>query len=1151
MFKKLLLAFLIFQFCNINAQKPRIKFRHLKVEDGLSQSWVKSICQDKYGFMWFGTNHGLNKYDGYNFTVYTHNPQNENTIRDNSIETIYEDKNGNLWIGTAKGLNLYDREKDRFIHHTFWPQNLLTDILELEDGRLFITTLSRGLYLVNPKNNHTISFLDNTNNSANIDPISINCITIDKNGFIWLGTSQNGLCLLDTLNNMFIYYNNNKNNPLSISDNHIASICTDSKDRIWIGTRNNGLDLFQYEKEHPEKGIFIHYKHNPNDQSSISNGAVISLLADKQGYLWVGTENGGLDILDLNQLDKDNCIFYHYRHNPYNNFSLSNNSIHSLYQDRNGSIWIGTFGDGINIYNKLAVKFIHHTHDPNNVNSLSNNFVNVFFEDDDHLWIGTEGGLNRFDKKSRTYKHYVHDPNDDKTISSNSVWAINKDSKGNIWIGTWAGGLNLCNLKNDTFTRFKYKKNIPGSLGNNNIFSILEDRDENLWVATMGGGINLFDHQNKTFKKYLHNENEKSSLSNNWIHTLFETSYGEIWLSASNSVDLFDKEKETFLHFKHDDNDTRSISCDDVNIFFEDSKKNLWIGTSRGLNVFNRNDSSFSYYLEEHGLPNDQINGILEDTHDNLWISTNNGISKFVHGIEKPEKPIFKNYNISDGLQGNEFRARSCWKGQDGRMYFGGKNGFNVFHPDSLKENWYVPPVYITNFFLFNRRIEIGASDSLLKSNINQKQKIAFSYKQSVFSFEYAALNYVIPEKNQYAYILDGFDQDWNYVGNQRMATYTNLDPGQYIFRVKGSNNDGIWNEEGTSIKIIITPPFWKTLWFRIPIFLIFITLIYSIYKIRVRNIENHRHELENKVKERTKELSKKALELARSNKNLTIAKKETDNILQNVEEGFFLLDNKYRIGNSYSAALENIFQKTRLANNSLIEYFKKKIPSDDLVNLTEYLEFMFQNTIDEIYLKKLNPLEQIKVNFNNTKSNENSEKYLNIVFKRILSNGNGVHHLFVTVKDITKNIKMKEELEKSELEKEKMLQLVSTLMDNDPDLIKDFFETTRQEISQLEILLNQSGHKKRYKPDMDEIFRLVNLIRMNSETLNIATLKNISQIFENVALKTGKMNSISHEEIDKLSENYQFLKEEFFCLDNLLKYIYSAILEYHREVKQ
>ena len=860
MFKRFLFIIILFQSNAIYARRPKIEFRHLKVEDGLSQSWVKSMCQDKYGFMWFGTDEGLNKYDGYTFIVYKNKPEDEHSISNNAIESIYEDKNGDLWVGTQNGLNLYDREKDYFIYNNTLSRKRITGFVEPENGRIFMSTRNNGLYLYNPKNDSVIAFSADADDERALNNKELSCIAMDSSGNIWIG-SVDGLNLLNTLTYEFTHFKNKNNDKNSIIHNYIQSLYIDSKNRIWIGTQA-GLSLLKYNKNAPEKSTFINYTNNPNNEASISSGAVLCLTEDKENCLWIGIQNGGLDIIDLNTFEEDNCVFYHYVHNPDDNTSLSYNSIYSLYEDRNGSIWVGSYGDGVNMYNKLTKKFKHYSREQNNPNSLSNNFINALLDDGDYLWIGTDKGLNLFDKKSKTFKHFFHNPKDKKSLGSNSVCALEIDSKGNLWVGTWAGGLNLFNRKTNTFTRFMHDPNDNTSIGSDNMFSILEDRNGNLWIGTMGGGLNIFNRKNRTFKRYTNINTDTNTITDNWVRTLYESNYGEIWLSSSVTVELFDKKSERFIHFSHDRDNLKSISYDGANMFFEDSKKNLWIGTIGGLNVFNREDSSFSYYLEEDGLPNNQINGILEDKHGNLWISTNKGISKFINGINRPENPVFKNYDVGDGLQGDEFRPRSFCENKQGRIYFGGKNGFNVFHPDSLTENSYIPPVLITKFLIFNKDVPIVTKDSPLKKHINLAEKVVFSYKYSTISFEYSALNFIVPEKNQYATMLEGFDKEWNYVGNKREVTYTNLDPGTYVFRVKGSNNDGVWNEKGASLKIIITPPFWETIWFRLLMLILILLVIYSVYFIRVRNIVEYGQKLEAEVEKRTEDLNKSNKEL-------------------------------------------------------------------------------------------------------------------------------------------------------------------------------------------------------------------------------------------------------------------------------------------------
>jgi len=424
--------------------------------------------------------------------------------------------------------------------------------------------------------------------------------------------------------------------------------------------------------------------------------------------------------------------------------------------------------------------------------------------------------------------------------------------------GTWAGGLNLYNRQTKTFTRFLHDKNNPKTISSNNIFGMAEDENGYLWIATMGGGLNRFESKTHEFLNFKVDNTGSNSISGNWVHAILETSNHELWVSTTGGVDIFNHESERFTNFKHDSADSKSISYDGANVLFEDSKKNIWLGTDVGLNFFVRIDSSFICYSIEDGLPDNSVQGICEDNSGSLWISTNNGISKYINGINRPVKPVFKNYNKSDGLQGNEFIKHSCYKGKDGTIYFGGLNGFNSFKPDNIKENLFIPEVKFTYLLIFNEPVEIGLSNSPLKKQLSESSEIILSHKQSVFTIGFTALNYIAPKENQFAFILEGFEKDWNYVGNKREATYTNLDPGKYIFKVKASNNDGIWNEKGVSLQIVVLPPWWMTAWFRILAFLIVLSSLIGFYLIRVNSLNKQKNQLEKLVKKRTNEIEAK-----------------------------------------------------------------------------------------------------------------------------------------------------------------------------------------------------------------------------------------------------------------------------------------------------
>lgn len=852
--KFFILSACIFLFSgSIPGQNSDIKFKHLTIDNGLSQNWVKAICQDQYGFMWFGTGgNGLNRYDGYNFKIYRYNPKNPHSISNNWINAIHLDKKRRLWVGTQSGVNLYDNEKDRFDRFPALQAEVITGFYETADGILYVVTFNN-IYQIDFEKKIVIPFCTGYDNC--FTSLLAGSVARDYKGNIWVA-SDNGLYQIGLERRTIRVYKHDGGDPKSISDNEIQSVYTDSKGRTWVGTVRNGLNLIAYEDKEPHTPYFIKFTHNPADENSLGKGNIWTMHDDGNGQLWISVVNASLDILDLNALEKGKVVFKHYKTNAFDSFSLSNYSINAFYQDKQGTMWVGTYNGGVDYYNKMLYKFQLQRQIPNIKNSLNSNAVNVFFEEGDDLWVGTEGGLDIINRKTGEFTHFVHNKDNPSSIGSNAVWAIFKDSRNNIWLGTWDGGLNLYNRKTRSFKRFLFDRNNPKSISSNNIFGITEDVHGNLWIANMSGGLNKYDYRTNEFTNYKLNVNSKNSISGNWVQAILETSNHELWLASSDGVDLFNRQTGIFKTFRNDASNPKSINYNGANVIFEDSRKNIWIGTDGGLNLFIRKDSSFIYYREENGLPNNSIKAICEDDRGSLWLSTNNGISKFINAVNDPFKPSFKNYDKSDGLQDNEFNRRSSFKDKNGVVYFGGIKGFNYFHPDSLKENNTIPEVFITEFFSFNKPVEIGASDSLLKQNINITKELVLNHGVSVLGFQFATLNYIASEKNQYAYILEGFEKEWNYAGNKREVTYTNLNPGTYTFRVKASNNDGVWNEKGVALKIVILPPWWATIWFRLLVILALTGMVMLYIYVRTRNLRVQKKILEEKVHERTSSLS-------------------------------------------------------------------------------------------------------------------------------------------------------------------------------------------------------------------------------------------------------------------------------------------------------
>lgn len=823
---------------------------HILSENGLSQNTVHSIIQDSKGFMWFATEDGLNKYDGYNFTVYKNNPQDKNSISDNFIWTIFEDKKGFLWIGTnSGGLCKFDRDKETFTSYKNIPgdpnslsMNNVRSIYEDTEGILWIGTEGEGLEKFDRKKNVFTHYKNNPQNPSSIGNNVILSIYEDDSGNLWIGHNA-GLDKFIKSRNEFIHFSNLvKNNPPVSST--VFSICADNTGNLIAGTLN-GLS-----KSGSEKNSFSGYLFNSSNRS---RNRINILLHDKERILWAGTGSG----------------LFMFAENKYGSFLneaelhelniLGNNNVLSLYEDNSGLVWIGTAEEGLYLYNRERSKFRHFVHDPFSPGSLSYNTVrSIFQERDGALWIGTlGGGLNKLDPGGSKFIHFKNDPLDKNSLSDNTISAILKDKEGYLWIGTWNGGLDRTIYpykQSGSFkSRFKNYRNLPGdpnSLSSNLIQAVFEDSDGILWIGT-GTGLNIYDRKKDTFHRLYNDPSDQGSLSNNQVQScIIEDRDGNLWIGTWGGLSRLTMENRKlasgnpsaikFICYRFIADsyaNTSGLSDDRIVSAYEDGAGNLWFGTyGGGLNKLpysEKNSASpkFENFNMDDGLASNIIYGVLGDKNDNLWLSSDNGLTHL-----NSEKNIVRNYNADDGLQGNQFFWGAYFKGAGGELFFGGTNGYNSFHPEELKINDHVPPVFITNLQIFNKSVPVG-EDSPLKKSIESTREIELSYNQNVFSFEFTALDFTVPSKNKYKYIMEGFDKSWTYSGSRRFVTYTNLDPGEYVFRIAGSNNDGIWNEKQAFIKIKILPPFWRTWWFIALAAILIISLVTYIVSSRVRSL--------------------------------------------------------------------------------------------------------------------------------------------------------------------------------------------------------------------------------------------------------------------------------------------------------------------------
>ncbi|MFT4924390.1 MAG: signal transduction histidine kinase/ligand-binding sensor domain-containing protein [Phenylobacterium sp.] len=833
---RLMIALLIL-LCTFTALAggPVIHFDRLSIKDGLSQNTVKSILQDRQGFLWFATEDGLNRYDGYSFKVFRHDPQDPYSISHNFTKTLYEDSKGTLWVGTfGGGLNRFDAEKQRFTRFQHDPSNAhslsndnINAIAEDNQGHLWIGTTGGGLNHYDPSSNQFSHYKHQKTDPDSLSHNQVISVFQDSHDNIWVGTTA-GLDRYNRKQQSFSHFIHDPTKPFSLSNslshNRVKAIAQDTSGTLWVGTED-GLNRFDAKKQH-----FIPFKlldsdgHNLGKDlgKDLAKDNIENIYIDSKGSLWVGTWLGG-----LNQYNAEKQQFNHFDHNHADPYSLSSNTIFALLEDNQGALWIGTDDGGLSKLDTQRQRFGHFKHQPSDPESLSANTVRSIHQDNNGvLWMGTSDGLNQYQAKKQRFVHFKHSATDPGSLSHNRVLSINSDSAGLLWVGTSGGGLSQYNRDSNSFIHFKHQPSNPHSLSHNAVISIFEDSHKALWVGTFGGGLNKYQPEHQRFKRYAHQTTrqgtENHSLSSKIIKTIIEDSQQRLWVTTFDGLNLFDRQTEQFKSYQHQQSNPRSLSHNDVNTIYEDSNGNIWVGTRGGLNLFDDQSDTFTHYREKDGLANDNVFGILEDDSANLWISTFNGLSKF-----NLASKTFKNFDINDGLQSNEFTFGSHFKSPDGELFFGGINGFNRFLPHTIQDDQQIPDVVLTDFLLANQSVPIEANDPSDKASnknddsqfglpkaINQLELLTLTHKQNLISFEFAALHFANPMKNQYAYKLEGQDDDWITTdAKNRRATYSNLPAGDYTLRIKASNQDGYWNEQGKSLQINVLPPPWKSGW--------------------------------------------------------------------------------------------------------------------------------------------------------------------------------------------------------------------------------------------------------------------------------------------------------------------------------------------------
>ena len=776
------------------AAAQRLQFRQITPDDGLAGSWVPAILQDSRGFMWFGTSRGVNRYDGAAFAVYQHADDDSSSIAADLATVIYEDGARRLWFGTRFGLSEYRRERDAFVNHRLVAAPDSAGVSSILDGpgdTLWVGT-TRGLYRFDRRSGRAFPFSADT--SSPLMNTEIRVLHPGSGGTVWIGTATKGLQRLDAATGRLRGWRFDAHDARTLPADEVRGIVVGADGMVWIGTYGGGVARLD-----PRDGALTRFSHRDGDPRSLANNSVMAFIADGAGSLWVGTENGGLD-----HLDPATTRFEHYRFDPNDAAGLNSNSIESLYRDRAGTLWVGTFAGGVNISRRNGDALRRYRSIPGDAGSLSFNSVLAFTEDSrGAIWVATDGGgLNRFDRASGRFAHYS---TANSNIGSDAVLSVTEDAAGRIWVGTWAGGVARLDRTTGRFTTFTTRNS---DIGDDNVFAVHADRAGDVWVGTVKAGLARFDERRGSFVGVPIFARGEAAVT---VRVIDDARDGALLVATEGrGLAVVDPRTLDVRWYRAEGKQGQRLSSNSVQSVFEGDSGILWIGTASGLDRLDRTSGAVTHFGKVDGLPSTFVTGVAGDDAGMLWLSSDRGIVRF-----DPRAKLAKIFTVADGLQGTEFNPGAAFRGRDGALYFGGGRGFNVIRPAAMTENRHVPQVVLTGFQLFNKPVPIGARGSPLTASIETLDRLTLRPGQSAFSISFAALDYTAPEKNEYAYRLEGFESEWNVGRGLRTASYTNLPPGKYVFRVKGSNNDGVWNDAGASLPITVVPPFYKRWWFK------------------------------------------------------------------------------------------------------------------------------------------------------------------------------------------------------------------------------------------------------------------------------------------------------------------------------------------------
>ncbi len=835
----ILLSIVLFAYTCAYAQNNQYQFSHLDISNGLSHNQINCIYKDSQGFMWFGTMSGLNRYDGYTFKIFKHKNKDSTSINDNYIINIYEGPQHKLWILTRGGYNVYDPITEKF-DQNFSKQlsllNIHSDLKSIKKdkfGNFWFVDPKTGVYKHDPVTKKTTQFKHVNGDGSSLYSNTITDISANNNGDIWI----------IYLNGLFEKIDHKTNkiaqrvyviNKLYGQQKNYYNLFSDKQNGLWIFDPGNPHGVYYFNQE---KNIFKNITKN-SGIDHLSSDLVTNITQDDKNIIWVGTDHGGVNLIDKSDF-KIKCLV----NKEDDNKSLCQNSTSAIYTDKSGIVWIGTYKKGISYYHEDIIKFPIVKHSLTDQNSLTYNDVNRFAEDDKgNLWIGTNGkGLIYYNRKTGTFKNYINNPLNSNSLCNNVVVSLHIDYKKQLWIGTYFGGMDCYDGK--TFKHYKHSNTLPGTICDDRVSDIIEDSSHQLWVGTMGGGLDLFNPEKNTFTHFSYDS--FPPINSGYISRLVKDEHNNIWIGTSYGMNVLLNGSGKTISYHQSDVGKNALVNDNITGLLEDSRHLFWISTRDGLSIFNPKTQKFVNLSIDDGLPDNTILDVLEDNAHNIWISTGNGLCTItVSGKNDDLHFKFKNYNETDGLQAQEFNQYASLKTKSGELIFGGANGFNIFNPAYIRPNPSKVKLIFTDLLLFNKSVNPNQAVNghiILNKSISQTPSVTLNHNENVFTIEFAALTFFDPNKVKHQYMMEGFDKDWLTADNtNRKATYTNLDAGDYVFKVKASNSDNIDNTDYITLNIKIKPPFWNT---KLAYFFYLLAILGILLYIRRRGIQKIENE--------------------------------------------------------------------------------------------------------------------------------------------------------------------------------------------------------------------------------------------------------------------------------------------------------------------